>query len=713
MRRFLLRLTSAWRSNAAEAELSREIAAHLQMLEDRFVAGGMSADEARYAAKRAFGGIEQAKELQRDARSFVWLDSSWLDVKLGFRMLVKYPGLTVVGGCAMAFAIAIGAAGFEFLTQMVRPALPLADGDRIVGIQQLDTAANGVESRVVHDFVAWRGELGSVVELSAFRTLDRNLITEDGRGEPVAVAEISASGLALTRVGPLLGRSLGPADEQPGARPVVVVGYDLWRTRFGGDPALVGRTIRLGDEHCTVVGVMPEGFAFPVAHRLWAPLRVNALEHPRRDGPALMVFGRLADGVTLDEAQAELTAAGLRAAADLPATHAHLRPQVMPYAQAITGRSRVEGLALQSINVLLAMLLVLVCANIALLMFARAATRESELVVRTALGATRGRIVMQLFAEALVLGSVATVAGLATAGFLLRWWLSVSEIEAGGRLPFWFNPQLAPMTVLYAGGLTLLGAVIAGVVPALKVTGRRVEARLRQTAVGSGLRFGGVWTAVIVTQVAVTVAFPATAFFVRQAVVQIRSLDPGFRAEEYLSARLEMDREPSAAESGTARGSDSLARFRATLEELERQVAAEPGVSGVTFVDPLPRTHHSPRRIEVEAADAGPPEAAVDRRVSTATVALNYFDVLGAPVLAGRGFHTGDLAAPADGRGPASRSVIVNESFVRHGTRRPKPARPARPLPAPARRRRDIAGPAARSLVRDRRGGEGSRHDRR
>ena len=159
MRRFLLRLTSAWRSNAAEAELSREIAAHLQMLEDRFVAGGMSADEARYAAKRAFGGIEQAKELQRDARSFVWLDSSWLDVKLGFRMLVKYPGLTVVGGCAMAFAIAIGAAGFEFLTQMVRPALPLADGDRIVGIQQLDTAANGVESRVVHDFVAWRGEL--------------------------------------------------------------------------------------------------------------------------------------------------------------------------------------------------------------------------------------------------------------------------------------------------------------------------------------------------------------------------------------------------------------------------------------------------------------------------------------------------------------------------------------------------------------------------
>ena len=185
----------------------------------------------------------------------------------------------------------------------------------------------------------------------------------------------------------------------------------------------------------------------------------------------------------------------------------------MPYAQAITGRSRVEGLALQSINVLLVMLLVLVCANVALLMFARAATRESELVVRD--GARRDA---RPDRHAAVRRGAGARGGrgrrrAGAAGFRLRWWLSVSEIEAGGRLPFWFNAQLAPMTVLYAGGLTLLGAVIAGVVPALKVTGRRVEARLRQaTAGGGGLRFGGVWTAVIVAQVAVTVGFPGDRF---------------------------------------------------------------------------------------------------------------------------------------------------------------------------------------------------------
>jgi putative ABC transport system permease protein len=180
-------------------------------------------------------------------------------------------------------------------------------------------------------------------------------------------------------------------------------------------------------------------------------------------------------------------------------------------------RSRPEATLLLSVNVFLIMLLVLVCGNVALLMFARADGGSHDDLALTRRSARRGRIVAQLFAEALVLAAVAAPAGLAAATYLLRWWLKVTQIDTAGRLPFWFTENLSLPTMLYTIALTLTGAIVSGVVPALKISGRSVEARLRQAAPGAGgLRFGGVWTAVIVAQVAVTVAFPATVFFVRR-----------------------------------------------------------------------------------------------------------------------------------------------------------------------------------------------------
>ncbi len=583
---------------------------------------------------------------------------SWLDFKLGFRMLVRYPGLTVVGGLAMAFAILVGASTFEFLNQIVHPTLPLDDGHRIVGIRVSDAETNRWEHRSLHDFAAWRKELESVQDLGAFRTLERNLITGRGRGAPVSVAEISASAFRVARVPPLLGRPLVEADERPGAPPVVVIGYRVWQTRFAGDPDVIGRTVGLGSSQTTVVGVMPEGFAFPVAHGLWVPFRLNVLDYERREGPAILVFGRLAPGVALNEAQAELTILGLRTAADFPDTHEHLRPEVMPFAQSILGVRGLASLGLLSVNLFLVMLVVLVCSNVALLMFARAATRENEMVVRNALGASRGRIIMQLFAEALVLGIVAAAVGLSVAGLGLRWGLNIFEQQffEAGRLPFWFDDSLAPATVLYAGGLTVLGAVIAGVVPALKVTGRGVEAHLRRAAVGSGLRFGGLWTGVIVTQVAVTVVFPVTAFLVQRDVAQIRSVEVGFPAEEYLSVRVEMDpqNEPGSAEWSRA---EYLARFTATYEELERRLEAEPAVTAVTFADRLPRMYHPHRLIEVDKSGPSAPDSGRGHRVSSVRVDVNYFDVLDTPILSGRGFHSGDLDSEQG-------VVIVNQSFI-------------------------------------------------
>ena len=168
MRRFLRRLLATFRSGRAEADLAREVSAHLQLLEDQFVARGFSAAEAHVAARRAFGGqLEQMKEHQRAARSFRWLDESWLDLKLGVRMLVKYPGLTVIAVLALSVAIGGGAAYLEFVNEAIRPSLPVLEGHRIVGIVQFDVAAGTPERRSLHDFVAWRGQLRSIEHLGA------------------------------------------------------------------------------------------------------------------------------------------------------------------------------------------------------------------------------------------------------------------------------------------------------------------------------------------------------------------------------------------------------------------------------------------------------------------------------------------------------------------------------------------------------------------
>jgi predicted permease len=654
----IARARSLWRGvrggAAVERDMDEEFRFHMELRARDLERSGLSPADAMRRARLEFGSTERYKDEGRASRGLERVDRvrvSWLDFKLGLRMLAKYPGLTIIGGLAFAFAIATGAGAFEFIGQIVYPRLPLPDGDRVVAIRLWNLETSRAEQRVVHELATWREELRSVEDIGAYRTVERNLIVGGHQlGAPVVAAEIGASAFTLARTPPLIGRALTPTDEAAGAPSVAVIGFDIWRTRFGGDSAVIGRAIRLGEESHTIVGVMPAGFAFPVQHDVWTPLRVDPLRAGADAGPEITsVFGRLAPGATLADANAELATIGRRHASGFPATHAHLLPQALPLARAALGVSARESIALLSINVFLAMLLVLVFGNVALLVFARAATRESEIVVRSALGASRGRIIGQLVAEALVLGGVGAAVGLVAANLVLRVGIRVMQAE-GGRLPFWFHGRLSPATLLYAIVLTLAGAAIAGVVPGLKVT-RGLQERLRRATAGAGgLRFGGVWTAVIVAQVAVTVAFPVTAFFTRRDAVQLLSLDVGFPAREYLSARLEMDRE---------RPTDAPLplRSRAAAQALERRLEAEPGVAGATFVSLLPSMDHPQRRIEVEGRRAARDSAGVPR-VSSASVAIDYFATMRAPIEAGRGFAASDLAD--DGR-----AAIVNRSFVR------------------------------------------------
>jgi predicted permease len=620
----------------------------------------------RFPARRTVRG--QAMFSSPSPRGFRAFDGLSLDFKLGARMLVRYPGLTVIAGLAMAFAICVGTVIFQMLSIFVYPSLPLPLGDRLVQVRNWDVTAKRAEPRALFDFNVWRSTLQSVTELGAWRDLSRNLMVTEGDARPVQVAEITPSAFRVADGTPLMGRVLTEADARPGAPSVAVIGYDVWRTRFGSDPAVLGRNMQLGTDHVTVVGVMREGFAFPIAHDVWTPLRsVNDAPAPR-SGPAITVFGLLAPGATLDTARAELTAVGQRLASEQPATHAKLQPHVAPYATPNAGFSQNDDIGIMaSIYFFAVMLLVLISSNVALLLFARAATRQSELTVRTALGASRGRIVAQMFAEALVLGGVAAVAGLAAAHLALKnWGLPFLEVNLG-RLPFWYDVSISPATVLFALGLTVLGSAIGGVMPALKVT-RRMGSRLKEATAGAGgLQFGGVWTAVIVVQVAITVAFPAVVYVEQWQLRHIQTFDAGFAAEEYLSVQLAMETPVVAGATGASDRSAQQAAFASSVQELRRRLAAEPGIAGVTFADWVPRVPDRPwDRIElpddVPVPPRSVPNAAVNGRrarrwTSVARIEPSYFDVLETPILAGRAFGAADLA-------PGANVAIVDRAFV-------------------------------------------------
>ena len=577
---------------------------------------------------------------------------SWLDFKLGFRMLSRYPMLTVVGSLAMAVAIGVGAGTFEVIRRVTDPSLPLPGGDRIVGLNYWHRAESDARPASPYDVVTWREGLRTVEDIGAFRLVQRNLTVGEQAGEPVEAAEISAAAFKVTGVAPLMGRVLVDEDESPQSPAVVVLGHRLWTMRFGADPAVLGRVVRLGATQATVVGVMPEGFAFPVRQNLWTPLRVRELPQEPGQGPFLRVFGRLASGIELPQARAELATFGSRVADEFPKQYEHLQPQVLPYAESFFAipDDFLTRAGIHSINAFAALFLVVICGNVALLMFARAATREREILVRRALGAARSRIVMQLFAEALVLAAIAAVLGLAASDFALKWALAAMSTDAEGW-PFWFEGGLSATTLTYSAWLTVLAAIVAGVVPALKVTRTNMEVGLRQASAGAGgIRMGGIWTGVIVAQIAATVLFTAVAYVVQLQAAGIASAKAAFPAEEYLAVRLEMDGEDES----------FRRRYEATARELEQRVAAEPRVAGVTLAEQLPLMPSRGAVIELDELDgAGPSESVTGRElfVSTAAVDPDFFDVFQTPVLAGRGFAPHDMGVGAN-------TVVVNHLFV-------------------------------------------------
>jgi predicted permease len=593
---------------------------------------------------------------------------SWLDWKLGARLLVKYPALTIIGGLSLAGAIAIGTVGIELADELLYKRLPFPEGSRVVRLETRDTAASRVEPRVLHDFAIWRRSLKTVTELGAVRVSDRNVLTGEGRAESLRVAEITASAFPLTRVSPLLGRPLQPEDEAQGAEPVVVLSFEVWQRQFLHDPAIIGRVVTVGRVARTVVGVMPPRFGFPRNQQLWVPLPTQ--DAAPRQGPAVQVFGRLADGASWRDAASELDVVSARFAADEPATHAQLRTRVRAFAGRTPGEPlRLEDLAVHAIVLLL---LGAVSANVATLIFARTAMRESEMVVRHALGASRARVIAQIVTEGLVLALAAAVLGLVVAQATVRdAWARASQIIGDDGLPFWVDLRLEPATIAYALLLALVAAALIGVLPALKATSPSVHRGLQGiTSTGGTMKFGGIWSFIIGAQVAFTLLFVPAAVGIFLNTLDDQSRSAEFPAEHYLTFRLSMDNEALAGERGVPDEGQIGARRARAYEELEGRLREEPGVTHVTYSDRPPAM--GPEWVTVEMEQDGVPPARLvgnyEGGFGMEAVDAGYHEAFGSRIVAGRGLQAADAGA-------SNRPVVVNEAFMRVVGRNPVGAR--------------------------------------
>lgn len=608
--------------------LDDEIQHHLDLLTAEYEARGMSPDEARLAARRAFGNVQAMKERHRDWRGFRWLDDLARDARYGVRMLLKDRWVTLTAAIALALGIAPATTVFTIVSTVLYPDLPFAEPERTVEIGDVSYP----------DLQDWRREARSFDGLAVASEATMNLADDTGTPERLTGAFLSANAFDLIGERPILGRSFIPADEREDAPPVVVLGQRIWRERYGADPAVIGRTIRINGVPSTVVGVMRAGFGFPLRSRLWQPAS-HLPETVRRDrAETLRGFGRLAPGASIDGAAAELRGIAKILAGRYPGTDRGVEPRVLPFGETwgVGGRARDATPVLAAVVV--AVLLIAI-ANVANLLLARAAQRAREMSVRLAIGASRIRVVRQMLVESVLLAIVGGLAGL---------WLSLAGVRsfwttlASGDVPppYWLGYSIDWRVFAFFATLCLAAGIAFGVVPALQASRTRIAGVLNATSAGAAARSR--WTnRFVIAQLALTPMLLCAAGLLVRSIAAQQDIDPGVPTAGIVRTRFQL--------AGVRYETrDARAQFYGRLQEqLDRS-----GLQA-TIASQAPFEGGAQRRL-VDATVSDPRQYRV---VRTVTVGARYFETLRTRVVSGRGFRASEVVA---GQTP----VIVNERFV-------------------------------------------------
>jgi putative ABC transport system permease protein len=534
-RRILSRLRSFLRNSRADEELAREVASHLSLLADDFERRGMSPEEARLAAKRAYGGVEQAKQAHRDERTLLWLERTGQDLRYAVRTLAKSPGFAAVTILTLALGIGATTAIFSVVYGVLISPYPYAHPEKI-WVPGLQNAEN---QQIMRPFS--RDEFKAMAALPAFSdmmatTPSRMLLSGEFPAQNITAPQLTANAFGFLGVPPVLGRTFGPGDFSASGepQPVTVITFKLWQQLFGEDPKALGRTLRLDERLYTIIGVMPSRFGWWTSDGLWLPMASTAGDHGRA-----FPIGRLAPGVDPSVARQQLQSveAGLAKAypADFPKKS--FAATLTNYLDLTVASGEMQQ-ALQLLFGAVVFLLLIACANIANLQLARATGRTREMAVRLAIGAGRGRLVRQLLTESVLLSGLGGALGLAFAVAITR---LMVVLMPGFNVPNEARIEVNGYVLLFCVAVSLVTGILFGLVPALQATRPDLTGSLKdERSAACSVRGGAFRSTLVVVEMALSVVLLISAGLTIRSFLALQNVDPGFRPENVVMAEVDL-----------------------------------------------------------------------------------------------------------------------------------------------------------------------------
>ncbi len=619
------------RSNA-DAELQREIDLHIRQLTEEAIAAGLTETEARARALREFGPIEQIKETCRDTRRVNWIQNFIQDLQYGGRLLRQSPGFTAIAIITLALGIGANTAIFSIVDAVLLRSLPYENPNQLVLMFNVPLDRPEARSALSYrDFTECRSSNTLFQELAGNAFHD---LTLTGAGDPAVVntADVTPEIFPLLNANPLLGRTLLPDDGKPGAAAVAVVSENLWRSRFGSNPGLVGQSITLDMRSFIVVGILPADFRYPEAaprQDVWISILQDPLFGPLTAKPSVRsvgVIGRLKPGVSLANAQAEMDTVGARFAREFPGEDSGLTLRLQPYRQTVVGNLKP---ALLILLCAVGLLLLIACANMANLLLSKATSRSTEVAVRIALGASRARIVGQLLTESALLGLLGGIAGVLIAAWAV-WSLQsflppdvvrISSIRVGG-------PVLG-----FALLLSLAAALAFGLAPALLATRSDLHGSLKEGGERGGQRGGKhVRNFLVIAEISLAVVLLVAGGLLIRSFALVTSADPGFDPANVTRVEVSLPQfQYPAPRQWTAFSRDLLARLH-----------AQPGMQDSALAAPLPMDRQGEANFAFSIVGEPPRPPGKSTTANYATVSPEYFHVMRIPLLRGRFFFEQD-----------------------------------------------------------------------
>jgi putative ABC transport system permease protein len=631
------------RRKRREQDLERELRSDLELEAAELQENGLSEEEARYAARRAFGNAASIKEDTREMWGWGFVERFLQDVRLSLRLLRKSPGFVLFAVLALALGLGANEAIFSVVDSVLLRPLPFRHADRLVEVWE-DGSHIGfpMDTPAPANYADWKRRNHVFQGMAALKG-DLYALTGQGTPEQIEGSPVTANLFPLLGVSPILGRNFVAQEDAPGGEKVVLIGYSLWQRRFGGDRAVVGREIWLNGEKYQIVGVMPRGIAFPDQSQLWVPLALSPQELAVRGSHYLRVFARLKPGVSLARAQREMSDLAAQLVREYPETNTNVGAVVVGLRDQLVGDLK---LALWAVAAAVGCVLLIACANLAGLLLARGAQREREWAVRTALGAGRARLIRQILIESLILGAAGGIAG----STLAVWATPFLRHLVPDTLTTWSEPRIDMQALGFLILTSVLASLLFGALPAVVLSRANLATTLQQggrAAIGAGARLRRV---LIVGEVALSVVLLVGAGLLTKTLWNLSHVPLGFQPNGVLTLRTSLPVSPGSPYNSFPARSEF---YRSVLE----RVAALPGVISAGYTTFLPLTNSG--GTSAFAIEGAPPLA--PGQVNDANhrvISPNYFETIGVRLLAGRFFRNSDGA----GQPPVA---IVNEAMKR------------------------------------------------